>query len=158
MDTRRKRPTKDIFGVLVLAAAMPLLAGCGGKLVPVRGIVRLDKKPLEKAGVMFHAVDKGPVASGTTDAQGRFELFTVNDRGALPGKYKVTVSVVNVVSGMTEEAVLQSGQRIVHVTPEVYGDPKTTPLTATVQRGAAPFEFDLSSKVDAEKKVDAAKP
>jgi hypothetical protein len=151
MDMRRKRPIKGILGLLVVAAAIPLLTGCGGNLVPVRGVVRLDKKPVEKAGVMFHAVDKGPVASGTTDAQGRFELFTVNDRGALPGKYKVTVSRAEVVGGETEEAVLISGQRVVRITPERYGDPKSTPLTATVQRGAGPFEFDLSSKVDAVK-------
>jgi hypothetical protein len=129
--------------VLVLTLALPLLAGCG-KFVPVTGTVRMDKKPLAKAGVMFHAVDKGPVASGTTDAQGRFELFTVNQRGVLPGKYKVTVSLVNVVGGKTEEAVLQGGQQVVHVTPEIYGDPNNTPLTATVARGAGPFDFELS--------------
>jgi hypothetical protein len=153
MDMRFKCPIEaprqdnltNLSGMLLLLAAFPLLAGCGN-LVPVAGTVRLDKKPLAKAGVMFHALDKGPVASGTTDSQGRFELFTVNQRGVLPGKYKVTVSLVNVVGGKTEEAVLQGGQRVVHVTPQIYGDPKTTPLTATVARGTGPFDFELSNE------------
>jgi hypothetical protein len=146
-----KHRTREAFGRPCLYLAVVLLLGCQSKLVPVTGTVRLDKKPLEKAGVMFHALEKGPVASGTTDARGHFELMTANKRGALPGKYKVTVSRIDVVGGETEEAVLVGGQRAVRVTPPMYGDPKATPLTATVQRDGGPFDFDLWQNSDAVK-------
>ena len=76
--------------VLLLTGA----AGCGGgpKLFPVSGLVTLDGQPLADAGVLFVPVDKGPAASGTTDAAGKFRLTTTNRSGAIAGHYGVAIS------------------------------------------------------------------
>jgi hypothetical protein len=78
-------------GLLVLLIAA---AGCGkGGTVPLRGIVKLDGRPLPNATVYFIAQDsKGRDALGTTDADGVFRLSTFEpDDGAFPGSYKVIV-------------------------------------------------------------------
>jgi hypothetical protein len=81
-------------GLLVLAGlCLALLLGCGQKTVPVKGVVTYNGKPLANAFVQFIPEDGGGRdASGTTDANGAFQLstFRPND-GALPGSYKVTV-------------------------------------------------------------------
>jgi hypothetical protein len=82
--------------------------GCGGSaggttIVPVSGRVLMDNKPLEHASVQFTPESKtageaGPLAVGTTDAEGRFTLKTVikgkDVEGAVPGKHHVQISVV----------------------------------------------------------------
>ncbi len=70
------------------------LTGCGQSgLVPVRGIVILDGKPLARATVVFIAADDGGRdANGFTDAEGKFELSTLAPKdGALPGAYKIVI-------------------------------------------------------------------
>jgi hypothetical protein len=77
--------------------ALALLVGCGKrtKTVPVSGIVKIDGVPLKDARVTFHPIDGGKMAFGNTDAEGRFTLTTSNSNdGAVPGQYRVTVSVV----------------------------------------------------------------
>jgi len=88
--------------------AILFVAGCSGetvggpdlsKLVPVKGIVTLDDKPLADATVAFHPKTKEGFqgAIGTTDASGKYELVTEAGngktvKGVLPGFYQVTVS------------------------------------------------------------------
>lgn len=85
------------------------IAGCGGgggkpvpKLadpVPVSGLVTLDGQPLADATIMFlPELESGfHGATGRTDSSGKYELTTdigngKTSKGAIPGKYKVTVS------------------------------------------------------------------
>src|SRR5688572_12902626 len=77
----------------VLSLAICLLVGCG-KLVQVEGQVLLNGKPLERAMIMFIPADSSVAQSAQTmtDAEGRFQLNTINKKGALPGSYKVVVS------------------------------------------------------------------
>jgi hypothetical protein len=83
-------------------AAVALLVGCGNRELPkkdtypVQGIVRLHGQPAVLVNVRLTPVDgrKGGEASGTTDANGHFELRTYSQEeadGALPGEYKVTL-------------------------------------------------------------------
>jgi hypothetical protein len=68
--------------------------GCGGqKLIPVKGIVSYDGKPLANASVTFNTQEpRGRDAHGSTDANGAFHLSTFKPGdGALRGTYKVTV-------------------------------------------------------------------
>jgi hypothetical protein len=88
---------KRYFAVL---AASLLLAGfgCGGKDQPVKteGIVTLDGEPVEGAIVSF-LPDEGPgrFAHGTTAKDGSFRLTTYKQNdGALPGDYRVTVTLI----------------------------------------------------------------
>jgi hypothetical protein len=72
---------------------MLLGSGCGGKLVPVQGVVLFDGKPLPRAGVLFIAEgSEGRDANGFTDGNGVFRLTTFRPGdGVLPGTYKVVI-------------------------------------------------------------------
>src|SRR5262245_61830975 len=78
-----------------MVAVLLLVAGCGdgSGLVRVRGVVKLDGEPLAGATVVFVTQQPGGRdAYGATDANGAFELTTLNPRdGAAPGKYKVVI-------------------------------------------------------------------
>ncbi len=84
------------FGIFTLAVVglATAAAGCGSRsIVPVKGVVTFDGKPLAKASVVFSSQERGGRdASGFTDTDGVFELTTFRPKdGALPGLYKVTV-------------------------------------------------------------------
>src|SRR5262249_28892104 len=94
--TMRIRTRCSLVG-LVVAAMVPVV-GCGGatvKPIKVEGVVTLDGQPLPGATVSFLPNEGGRTASGRSDADGSFRLTTFNtDDGALPGEYKVIVTVV----------------------------------------------------------------
>lgn len=73
-----------------------LSCGCskgGPDLVPVKGKVLYQGKPVPKATVFFLSTTGG-VASGTTDDQGQFTLATVGRAGAVVGEHRVTVTAI----------------------------------------------------------------
>jgi hypothetical protein len=81
-------------------AACLILAGlgCGGKdrLVKLEGMVTLDGEPVQGAIVSFLPDERGGrFAVGTTVKDGSFRLTTyTKDDGALPGDYRVTVTLI----------------------------------------------------------------
>ncbi len=79
---------------LAILGASVLLAGCGSKLVHVKGVVTIDGQPADHAFVMFTPQEPGgKEAHGSTDAAGRFQLSTFRPGdGAMPGTYKITVA------------------------------------------------------------------
>jgi hypothetical protein len=102
------------------------LAGCSGNpsTAPVRGIVTYRDKPVEGASVVFSRdsgdLTKGEMAVGKTDANGQFELTThfasqASAKGAVPGKYVVTISKHMPPEGMSEEkyqALVEAAKKI----------------------------------------------
>jgi len=71
------------------------LAGCGGGLPSVSGVVTLDGKPLANASVSFQPEGGGTQGSyAKTDEEGRYTLKVVgSDRaGAVAGKHVVRIS------------------------------------------------------------------
>ena len=78
------------------------ICGCANdsKIAPVVGKVTLDKVPLSNVSVVFqpigNAENVGPGSAGRTDQDGRFELIVVgkDDRGAVIGKHRVTVTTI----------------------------------------------------------------
>lgn len=73
------------------------LAGCSGggaadrpKLAAAGGVVRFEGKPVTNAAITFYP-EKGPAAVGRTDAEGKFQVKTNGQLGAVVGKHKVTV-------------------------------------------------------------------
>ena len=79
---------------LVLASAV----GCSSEFVPVSGVVTLDGKPYGKAAVSFQPIGTednpypGRGSSAYTDENGRFELISDNNQGAIAGKQLVRIT------------------------------------------------------------------
>ena len=97
--------TYGVLAMLVGLPAMLSLAGCGGgpardakwpEPVPVSGTVRYEGEPLADAQITFSPEGTGYLATGTSDAEGRYTLMTrfsrsFEEEGVVPGKYKVLV-------------------------------------------------------------------
>jgi hypothetical protein len=127
--------------LVVSLAMLSGLCGCGGgiTLIPVSGEVQLDGKPLADCAVTFAPVAGGPTASGTTDAQGVFQLSTINRPGAVPGKHRVALTKQRYVSD-------RGRQHYVFLTPEKYANPQTSGFRKTVSKQEHDFTFELISK------------
>lgn len=111
-------------------------------------------QPLAGASVVFQP-ESGPIAIATTDAQGKFELSTQGQPGAVTGQHTVTVTAfeetgktivpeegaATVIDQPTEGEQIERKSLI----PEKFGKASTSGLTATVTKNAADnqFEFDL---------------
>jgi len=144
---------------LVLFAALE--SGCGpddgiGKRYPVSGTVTYKDKPLPKGSINFVPVDPatGRAASGSV-ADGAYTLMTQEPGdGALPGKYKVTVSAVEVDLSKASDKAKSAGRMIdqadiakakrTNLVPTKYLTPETSGLTAEVREGSNTLDFPLT--------------
>jgi len=137
-------------------AVVAVLLGCGepaGETAPVSGVVTYKGAPVEGATVAFHP-RMGQMATGKTDASGKFTLSTYNPSdGAPPGQCTVTISKKSVTGATTgsssmEEAAAKSGQPTpteTNALPEIYANPATTPLKETVSKDKKnEFTFELT--------------
>lgn len=134
-------------------------AGCGGNadnppVYPVMGTIVYEGKPVEGAVVAFCADHAPRLATGVTDAEGRFTLTTFNSGdGAVAGNHKVTVTKVLVENTAAPQAATGAEDAINRRAPPLkqqsllplkYGDPLKTPLEATVsESGANDFALKL---------------
>jgi carboxypeptidase family protein len=146
---------RHLISILMLTG-VGLFVGCGHKsgaegVVKVAGTVTYEGQPIEGANVIFGADGEGRSASGTTDASGRFHLTTLEPYdGAIPGKYRVAVSKVEVENPMSADEAREwfikhggppDGGNIKNRLPEKY---KGSGLTAEVTKdGENDFTFDL---------------
>lgn len=125
-------------------------------VVPASGVVTMQGTPVDGASVTFYPEGTGQAAAGTTDAQGKFQLTTLNaNDGAKPGTYKVMVSKIQVTgvgANMSQEEqykyLEQHGSpppnESKNVLPEQFANVTTTTLTATVsESGPNEFKFEL---------------
>jgi hypothetical protein len=118
-------------------------AGCKRnetKVHPVQGRILVSGKPAARALVTFHPenqTDEKTVIRPTAevDADGNFRLtsFRSGD-GAPEGEYRV--SVVWYLANPKPKAVEDDDSNVRNNLPEVYARAATTPLRATVTRGA----------------------
>lgn len=139
---RKSKSSRYLWSILVVS-----LAGCvdNSGLAPVTGVITLDGKPLEKAGVMFHPDAGGVPAAGETDADGKFTLSTrVPGDGASIGNNVMTVAKAGHAN---PGAAVEEGEIVAMklLTPLKYGNPKTSGLTIEVKRGMEPVKIDLVS-------------
>jgi hypothetical protein len=136
----------------VMLTVVSFLAGCGGggpkppEIIPVKGVVMYQGKPIPKLAVVFNP-DKGMIASGKTDDQGRFVLMTSKPGdGAMVGNYTVTVSFVS--DEIPEMQGLSDAPQkpVTSPIPTKYADPKTTDLKAisVAKNGKNDFTFELT--------------
>lgn len=86
------------------------LTGCGGDagqkpVYPASGKITMGGAPIAKATVVFGPLEKQPVATAITDANGEFKLTTYDSYdGAAAGKYEVTVTKVAVTTEQSQPA------------------------------------------------------
>lgn len=125
-------------GCLLLAAAcLLLLPGCGSNLARVSGEVTLDGKPLETGTIVFQGEGQ---AMGVGEIEGgSYAIKTGNERGLAPGKYRVTVSAFQTRPGASD----MDEPVPAFLTPQRYNDPETSGLEVEVQPGSNTFDFPL---------------
>lgn len=114
----------------------------GPELVPVSGTIRVDGKPLAKAGISFRPDEtRGNRTSyqpgGTSDENGKYELRAAAKSGAPPGWYKVVVFPYAPAPGGDAPEVPPLPF------DEKYADPDTTDLNVEVKAGEGPVTIDL---------------
>ena len=137
---------------MLMRTVTPLLVatavGCGGsglELAPVAGVVTLDGQPVSEAGIMFQPADasKGPPAYGATDENGRFELITANQPGALIGEHRVAISKTESIA-IPQRRGLPIYKTKEHIPPK-YGNYESSGLSVTVEDDDNSLKFDLTS-------------
>ena len=146
---------------MVLCFLVAMESGCGssGKPKPVaaEGVLTWeDGKPVTQATVVFLPDDpKGKQASGLTGKDGSFTLTTYNqDDGAVPGDYKIIVTKGLNSAGETpqekdptklmREFYEKSKQKSAKDgVPDIYGNPKTSPLKWRVEAGGTKINLKL---------------
>lgn len=128
-----------LIGAVLLGGSL----GChrGLTLIPTTGEVKLDNQPLADCAITFTPVGGGPVASAATDAQGRFQLSTVNRPGVVPGEHHVTLTKQRMTYG-------SDGRELAYefLIPQEYARPNTSGLKKTVDGDNHEFVFEISSK------------
>lgn len=160
---------KSYFRLLPLALAVCAIGcssgGGGPTLAPVDGEVTYMNKPIAGATVMF-IPEKGPLALGITDAEGKFRLSTGTTRGVVLGSSRATVTVpeaaakevltppktqaeadayMKKINAMQQARIGTSAasQKPASLIPEKYGKPDTSGLSYTVKAGSNHFKLEL---------------
>lgn len=139
-------------------ASLPLLSGCGPskpEIVPVTGVVTLDGRPVEKAGVAL--VPPGELsgllpACGLTDAEGNVSLTTEKvGSGVVPGDYQITVTKKETTGMLADKKGLEGGIapggfKVRWLIPQKYASPTTSGMTVQVKSGMEPLKIELKSQ------------
>jgi hypothetical protein len=131
--------------VVQLAACVVLatVLGCRSsapELHPVTGkVVFKDGRPVQGAMVEF-AVENGFGARGKTDSDGRFELATGGQKGAVVGAHRVAVVQMVVADGAAAHAKAHHGWLAIH--PK-YAAFDTSGLIREVKAGPNDFTIEL---------------
>ena len=147
-------PSELTRSVCLLLAVV--LSGCGGvsdsrpPVMPVKGTVLLDGKPLSGAMISFIPIGETRGAGGgaRTDTAGRYELTSAHgDKGAPLGQYKVIVSKSVMPDGSDYHVEsmpppIQSTVR--QILPSKYTNPSSTVLKATIRDGVNTIDLPLS--------------
>lgn len=132
------------------------LGGCGGydygPTGKITGTLTMDGKPLAAGtAVSFMQMEKGFLAFGLTDAEGKFEVKSFNG-GQMPvGKYKVMLAppaaATPPAKEVSAEDAFENPELLDPVVkadfPKKYRDTQTSGLEYEVQSGSNDFAIDL---------------
>jgi len=124
-------------------------------VVPVTGIVRYQNEPVAGATVIFSPEGETRAASCITDADGRFQLTTLEaGDGALPGQYRVAIFKTEIINPLSqkqaqayfhEHAGRMPPVKTRQLLPEKYRQASTSKLVAQVAAdNTNDFEFNLA--------------
>ena len=130
-----------------ITCALAFVIGCGGgasgpKVYPVTGTVTYNGQAVEGAVVAFHGEAATKMATGTTDAQGRFELTTYKPGdGAVAGKHRVTVTKTSGgAAGGTDIMSMEEALEATETQPESQNELPTQYASAA----DSPLQFTVS--------------
>ena len=99
---------------------------------------------MAEATVTFYP-EKGPVASGKTDANGAYQLRTNGQLGAAIGNHKVTVNAVDAGGDPPPMDGNEMALAVKSSLPKKYASPETTDLQVDVPAGGnANLVLDLT--------------
>lgn len=132
--------------LLITGVAAILILGCYSNRfdAQVSGTVKLDGQPIGPGVVIFAPEDgKTNPARGAIQPDGTYELKTSRDVGLAPGKYKVSLQIVEI------PADIVPGQRDMRPTksriPEKYTDTNSSGFEFDVAPGQNTIDLALES-------------
>jgi hypothetical protein len=147
----------------IAAASLSLaLTGCGddgfGRRYRVMGTVTYKQQPLKEGTISFTPESATGRAASAMISDGAYSLTTVNpDDGALPGRYRVSITANDVDLSKAEAAakagggaayredlVVKAQARRKSSIPRKYNLPSTSNLSAEVKEQSNRFDFELA--------------
>jgi hypothetical protein len=134
-----------------------MLAGCSSGatisgVAPVSGKVTYQGQPVAGAIIVFNSDSAdGRAAVATSNADGTYELMTLDSKGALPGNYTVTVKKTENLEELTRDVSMEEAAAKANQPPPVpkdllpakYGDLTQTPLKKEVKSGSNTIDLTL---------------
>jgi hypothetical protein len=133
------------LGWVALAGAC--LPSCGkyeaAALVPVRGRILLDGRPVTRGSVSLRPDDGAKSwdqPTGMIGTNGEYVVYTNGREGAPPGKYRVVVFVTETAENSGAAAHPGLPRSLV---PERYNDPLRTPFRMNVTPHLSPDAYNL---------------
>ena len=168
-----------LASLLTVAVAIVSATGCGNGLRPVSGKLVVDGKPgMDGARVVFVPLGNTKMANGVVNADGTFEMMTYQQKGVMPGDYKVTMINSTKSIPQPDFAAVPEGSRTPPPgffewqakvakllenppkepgwIPKSYSDISQTPLKWSVPKDGPKATFEISSG-NGEKAGDAKK-
>jgi hypothetical protein len=142
MTTSNPIIMRRTFVFVVVFAALNGCSSAGPSLHPVTGTVLLkDKRPVAGAIIEFVS-ENGTGARGKTDADGRFQLTTAGQQGAVVGKYQIVILPMLVTDGAAAHVKSHHAALVIH--PK-YAKLETSGLKREVVAGPNVFTFELDT-------------
>lgn len=147
-----------------LAASLLIGAcGCGQRMMPLTGVIRVDGKPIKAGATVIFTGGGVRPASGVTDDNGAFKLSTnQNGDGIMYGEYKVLVLSPDNTIPMTRNVPTERGTMAFDeyrkaqeamrnrpaqkgLIPVAFTSAETTPLTWRVPDDGTEAVFDINT-------------
>ncbi len=122
------------------------MIGCDNpkNIVPVRGTVLLDGKPLKGAAVLFHPEAAERPAVGITDTLGHFHLTTkTQGDGGRVGINRVSITKERIEPTINDAE--EGSQNFTLVTPPRYASPDLSGLEIDVSADMEPIILEMTS-------------
>jgi hypothetical protein len=157
------RQVRESFWLVGLCLACMMLTGCarGPRVVPVRGRVTCNGKPVARDSKITFYPEHGRPSSAAIGEDGTYVLtYLKPGDGALVGEHKVTVKSTKVGPGsLTEPKSVEEelelarkgyppgkwlvAGKVEWLVPQKYSRPETTTLTARVEDKNNEINFDI---------------
>jgi hypothetical protein len=133
-----------------LGLLLVVLVGCGGNppTAEVTGTVTYDGRPLKEGTIIFEAPGARPASGKIVDGK-IVEVTTFKPGDGAPiGNHKVAIQSVKTSEAAAPQDPGQATPKAGYMgstslIPEVYGNPETSGLTATIKEGTNAVTFEL---------------